>query len=358
MSRIVFLLESLSQGGSERQMLYACKAMAEAGNSVRIFQYSTGNFYGELASNIGVELIQAPLDNKFHKLLWIRKELKKTQPDYIVALVKSASMYAFITSLGLKNTQLILSWRFADATVFSKSYNLILNVFKNKIKTVICNSYNGSNLWIANRPQDREKVQTIYNVVNVNVSSTDRYVESNKIEITVPARVQKVKNPEMLIEGLNAAKRETKDAIHISWYGRDESGGKYRQQLNDYITKLGLSESIWFYDATNDIYSKMRDSDMIALFSSREGFPNAICEGMLLSKAILMTAVSDYKYMVDATNGYLIEKLSKDSIAGTLNCIAKKSKKELREMGKASFLKGSILFDNKSNSDKWAELVK
>lgn len=357
MSKVVFLLESMSQGGSERQMLYICKAITDAGHSTTILQYSDGDFYKEMAAGIGTEILKVPSNNKFKKILWMRKMLRKIRPDYVVALVKSASIYAFLASFGMRNIRFILSWRFSNTDIFTKSYNFLLNVFNNKIKAVICNSYNGVALWKAHRPHDESKVHAIYNIININTQDSSLVNKSDKIEIIVPARIQKVKNPELLLESLSNVSKKTKDAIHISWYGRDENGGAYRQELSNYVNELGLENTISFYDATSNIYEKIRESDIVALFSSHEGFPNAICEGMLLSKPILMTAVSDYKYMVDDTNGYLIETVSKEKFVEAFERVSNMNKSQLSEMGKKSFLKGKNLFNNETNSERWAELI-
>ena len=102
----------------------------------------------------------------------------------------------------------------------------------------------------------------------------------------------------------------------------------------------------------------MHEADVVALFSELEGLPNAICEGMMLGKPIIMSRVSDYEKLVDDSNGFLCDWNNPKSIKGALMSAVKLSENELDKMGNSSRLKAHKYFSKETIINQWLELFR
>ena len=101
----------------------------------------------------------------------------------------------------------------------------------------------------------------------------------------------------------------------------------------------------------------MNEADVVALFSELEGLPNAICEGMMIGKPVIMTKVSDYANLVDESNGVLCDWDNPDSIKDALVCVINLSEKQLIELGENSMEKSKMLFSKDIILNLWVELL-
>jgi glycosyltransferase involved in cell wall biosynthesis len=90
----------------------------------------------------------------------------------------------------------------------------------------------------------------------------------------------------------------------------------------------------------------MSQADAVVLPSFYEGLPNAVCEGMMLGRPILMSDVCDARNLVqEGTNGFLFNPHSPASIADVIARFVGLAPEERVRMGKASRTRGVMLFD-------------
>ena len=149
---------------------------------------------------------------------------------------------------------------------------------------------------------------------------------------------------------------EKKKCIRVDWYGSnvfDTSFMDARQKIDEY----NLDKLFHFHDATLDIYKFMEESDVVGLFSFFEGFPNAICEGMLLEKPIIATRVSDIpKILKDGENAFLCNADDFISIRNALISLIDSSPEELRKMGVKNRQMAVSLFNKEKILDEYEAL--
>lgn len=101
----------------------------------------------------------------------------------------------------------------------------------------------------------------------------------------------------------------------------------------------------------------MNQADIIGLFSELEGLPNAICEGMMLGKPIIMTHVSDFELLVDENNGFLCDWDNPLSIRDTLRKTINLTNEDLIRMGKNSKEKAEKLFPEEVIINQWLSYI-
>lgn len=126
-------------------------------------------------------------------------------------------------------------------------------------------------------------------------------------------------------------------------------------EANRMIGTLGV-KNIILHPVVSDILNIINTSDAVALLSSVEGLPNAICEGMMLGKLVIMSRISDYEILVDDTNGFLCDWDDIASIKNAILSAANLSVEQLEKMGKSSRNKAERLFST-TIVNKWISLI-
>ena len=165
----------------------------------------------------------------------------------------------------------------------------------------------------------------------------------------------------MLIEAVHRLASEEKERICIEWYGKKEprigDTAAYDQAVH-LVNTYGLNNVIKLHEETSDIFHIMVQADAIALFSTVEGLPNAVCEGMMLSKPIIMSRVSDYDMFSSGKGVYLCDAENVESIQNALTLFINASDEELQRMGTANKALAERFFAPEYIVKQWMNLFK
>jgi glycosyltransferase involved in cell wall biosynthesis len=201
-----------------------------------------------------------------------------------------------------------------------------------------------------NRLLSRKKCHVIYNMIDLHYWNSQgvKLIQRDKFNLTIVSSIGLVKNLDGLIDAVALLPQIYKERLQIRWYGR-QGTPEYMNAILEKIRLLNLTEIFTFYPQTRSIKERMMEASAIGLFSHHEGFPNAICEGMALSKPVMATKISDLDrilpFAVDLPDSRRADKIAeylkfymdKDTVAlrreGTCN----------RKIAEALFNRGKII---------------
>ena len=222
----------------------------------------------------------------------------------------------------------------------------------------VCNSENAKTVFAHHFPEHASKLTTIYNIVDLPEIKTEYFIKKEgKVHIIVPASYREVKNPMGLLKALALMSNEEQSHLQIDWYGNIKGGQACYDKMMAFIKEKELNGVIKLFDATTDIANKINEADMVGLFSSSEGLPNSICEGMMLGKPVIMTRVSDFDVLVDQTNGFLCDWDNPQSIKEVLIRVSQLSEDDLQGMGHCSKRKAEVLFSKDAILEQWKRII-
>lgn len=163
-----------------------------------------------------------------------------------------------------------------------------------------------------------------------------------------------------MIKALILLNENERKKIKVDWYGRIEVTKGDRRAYDDAVSLIednNLHDIIQLHKPTNDILNRMNEADVVALLSELEGLPNAICEGMMIGKPIIMSKVSDYSVLIDNSNGLLCEWNKIESIKNAIIYMMNLKSDDLIEMGKVSKNKAEVLFSSSIILKQWVNLI-
>ncbi|HIW87270.1 MAG TPA: glycosyltransferase [Candidatus Onthomorpha intestinigallinarum] len=359
--RILFLSPNLGSGGAERQMVTIASLFKDKGYDVEFLCYSEGNFYEHILKDKGITVHWIIQSNYLKRMFTVRRFIRKGGYNAIVSFLQTPNFLNNFAAVGGKKWKVIIGKRsIMDKNTFSKRGKFFI-WFQRYSDAIVCNSENVKGMWLRYYPRYKNKLRVIYNTVVLHSVSTE-YIpkRDGRLYIVVAASYQYLKNPIGVVNALALMNNEEREKIRIDWYGRKEvvrGDTRAYDEAIELIKQHGLGDVIELHEDTKDIHSRMHEADMIGLFSSNEGLPNAICEGMSLGKPVIMSKVSDYDVLIDESNGFLCDWDSAESIRDVFIKASSLTIDKLVQMGECSRHKAERLFENASVIDKWIDVV-
>ena len=359
--RILFFIDSLGSGGAQRQMVTIAKLYNKNGYNVSFLVYHEHDFFKEDLADSGIHIHYCKADNYLSRILKIRNYIRKNNFDTVISFLETPDFLNCISAIGGRKWRVITSERSAKEAKFTSRRGKIFGWFRRFSDAIVCNSHNAESIWMKYYPKYTDKLHVIYNpTILPTISSTYIPKKNGKLNIVVAASYQYLKNPIGLVKALCLLNEDERKNIRIDWYGQKDVfmwGTKVYDEALKLIIDNNLQDSIHLNEPEKDIAELMNKADIIALFSELEGLPNAICEGMMIGKPIIMTKVSDYSVLVEESNGYLCDWDDPCSIKDALSKAIKLNKAELILMGENSKSKAERLFSKDIILSQWNNLL-
>jgi len=295
---IVFLINSLCEGGAERAMLTLSKRFVKEGHSVTILALTKNNFY---KIPKGVELVY--LSKMDDSLSGLRKmfympyhawKVKQYVKKHNVALVQSylfrANFVNLISSM-LGSKQVIQA---VNRSVVSRFFN---EGFSGKINLfLIRHLYPKADMvvHISMQMKDdfnrhffkRRNEKVIYNPYDIEAllaqsrESVDDFIfESHKRYLITVGRLIPLKRFQDVLEAM----RKLDSDIELILLG----DGAERNFLEERVKEFSLEKRVHFLGQVENPFKYIKRADVFISSSSVEGFPNVLLESMLCGTMVV-----------------------------------------------------------------------
>lgn len=358
--KLLCLIDNLGSGGAQRQLVNLAILWKRKGHEVIFTCYGDANFYESQLEENEINIYRIKNKNILDRIIKIRKFIRKCNPDIVISFLLTPNLLACISSIGKHKWKLITSELSANEKSFLGLRSKIYKWFERYSDWTVCNSYNAQQMWERYYPQFVHRISTIYNPVIMPQTQTNTEKrQDGRRRIVVAASYQGLKNPINVIEAVNKLSEAQQKRLIIDWYGRKEvttGNVEIAEQTERLVAQYGLDACVHLNEATHEIYKEMCNADAVGLFSLYEGLPNAVCEGMMLGKPILMTRMSDYARLVTKDNGFLCDAEDVQSIKGALVSFLQASDETLESMGRSSRERAMELFAADRIVEQWEAL--
>lgn len=352
MKKVMFVCQSLGNGGAERVVSVLTDELSEADYRVFILTMTKEKQVYNINENVEIvaphKNYNAGILGKLQRVKIIRDEIIKHKIDVVVAFSHYNAMFSVIASYGLP-VRIIGSERNDPAQLKNrKILNSTRNILYKKLDCLVCQT-DEAKAYFPNKIQ--EKTTIILNPISASI--IDPYCGEKEKKIVTFCRLEPQKNLRMLIDAFEMLYEEYPD-YELNIYGE----GSERENLLNYIVSKGLVNVISIKPFCKDVHQKVMKATIFALPSNYEGLSNSMIEAMALgiptvvtdcpcggarmvienNKNGIMVAVDDPKAMYEAFNKIIVSpKFAKElsnngvKIRDKLNCkkIAKQWKKAI-----------------------------
>lgn len=358
--RILCFTDSLVSGGAQRQLVNISILLKNRSHEVHFVVYRNIPFFEHYLSEHNIILHIINSKNYLDRIIKARKMFYSISPDIIISFLETPNFIAAVSSITHHKWKLITNELSAKESSFHGLRSKLFKWFERFSDTIVCNSNNARNMWKRYYPQYSSKLKTIYNPIIVPDNLIQKSSLNKKTILVIPASYQYLKNPINVIKAVYTLSEDEKNRIEIHWYGRKEpSKGETQAYLEavDLVKRYSLSNIVFLHEETKNIYDIISKADVVGLFSTVEGLPNAICEGMMLGKPVIMSRVSDYKLFITPKNGIQCNPRDVDSISQALKEFLNIDSSKRKEMGLYSREIANHLFDKDLIARKWEDLM-
>lgn len=314
MKKIVCLIESLGPGGAERQLSGLAVLLKEVGYDVEVWCYYPNDFYKPTLDLHQVPYRYIAAARAKQKRLWVlKRELKRHNPDTVIAYLDMACMVACVIKAIGGKFRLIVSER--NTTQHLSLRDRMKFLLYRIADHIVPNSHTQADFIKTQFPHLAKKVCCITNFVD-----TERFApaimqkQNAPLRVLTAARVVSQKN----VLNYIAAIKQVVDAgfrIQVDWYG-DTSDTTYFAKCKERIAENQLEEVFTFHPADSNIVQQYQQADIFCLPSFYEGFPNVICEAMSCGLPVVCSRVCDNPTIVsEGETGFLFDPCSVEDIS-------------------------------------------
>ena len=319
--RITVVIDNMSLGGAQRQVTMLAVGLKKQGYHVSVLMYWYGDFFADVLAEAGIPIIHVSARNRLHLIYAMRKAVRQSNPDVVIAWQPGASMLTELAGVPKRRFAVITTELNMDTdSGLRRRVRFALHRFAD---AVVSNSHAQRDIMIEAAPSLEKRTHIIINGVDLDhFQPAPKRSQPQQIRLLVLARFQPQKNPFGLLEALDIIRRESPSLdLVVDWYGnsRLKQGAAYYRQLEEAIAQYSLQAQFRLHRATKDVVSLYHKADVLCLPSFSEGTANVICEAMACGIPLLVSHISDNPRLVEeGRNGFLFDPTSTRDIADTI----------------------------------------
>lgn len=346
MKKVLFVIPSLSGGGSERVASILANKMSNKDYDVTVIcllKKEHTYFTDEKVNVIFIESdIKSRVKRNVSKFTQFVKALKKIKPDIVVSFTYDCSM---ITSLATRfiKTKLIISERNdpnndPSSSALRKVRNLLYKLGDGFVfQTFDARDYYGNKI--------AKNSVVIGNPLNEKLPQP--YEGKRDKRIVCVSRLAPQKNIKLLIDAFKNG-IDKLDGYKLELYG----DGPLRDEIDQYITDIGLEDRIIMKGYSKNVYADIQTADIFAIPSDYEGLSNSMLEALALGIPVIATncPIGGAKMFIKSyENGILVEVGDLEGLTKELTNLAN------HEELKAKLSRESVKIRSILNPDKIVE---
>jgi glycosyltransferase involved in cell wall biosynthesis len=304
--KFLFVIDNLSTGGAQRQMVNLAIGLTERGHKVEIFCYTHGDLLAQplLDKNIPIHWAYKRSRFSVDVIFNLRKLIKSGNFDLVLSFLTTPNIYAVLAAKFLKfqPVPVVVSERFCDLPTGIGMIDRAARQLYRMADGIVSNSFHQTNNLKKTSPWLRERCLTIYNGYDLDVfKPADREPDNQPIKILAIASVSPYKNGMCLVEALNILHERDGLEPTVDWIGQLVLFGDrldYLNLMNETLKKYRLENQWHWLNQRSDIVEQLHTHDVLVHPSFGEGLPNVVCEALSCARPVILSDTLDHKNLV------------------------------------------------------------
>lgn len=340
--RLLCVIDNLSTGGSQRQMVNLALGLHMSGHHVEFFCYMPGDLLAAPLYAAGIPVHTHLKLSRYSPdvILALLKRLRGGEYDLVLSFLPTPNFYAVVsTRLMRKRPRLVLSERsFDPPTGISKKQALIRQLYR-FADYIVINSHHQRKNFSRKYSWLHSKIDTIYNGVALDVfSPPDDEPPDTPFKLLAIGSISPYKNGLCLIGALDILRRQYQFRPQVSWVGehvttlQDRHG--YFSQMDQEVKTRNLTDQwTWLYQRT-DIVELLHQHHALVHPSYWEGLPNVVCEALACGRPVLVSDTLDHPLLVEhGVSGFRFDWRSSSNLAEMIWTLYKMPSSQRQAMG-------------------------
>lgn len=305
MNKILFILPTLNQGGSEKIYSYLVQNWPDTEVDCKLLILSPIKDEDLIRFNLSPEKVSSLNKDRALFSFWaLYKKLKATQPQVVFSTIGHLNIVVLLISYLVK-TKIIIRESSVPSVRINNNFKLkllgrLMKIFYKKADNIICQSEDIRIELESNYHVPKSKLILINNPIDINKIPEKVTNDSSVLRMVYTARFEPVKGHDRLIQILEQIDRP----FHLRLIGEGSGFNDFKIE----ISKVKLQGKIEFLGWINQPYKHMIDCDLYIQPSYVEGFPNSLLEACAMGLPVIAYNVpGGTKEILNENNGILIK---------------------------------------------------
>lgn len=340
--KFLFVIDNLSTGGAQRQMINLALGLSRRGYQIEIFCYAAGDLLAHPLAAANIPVHWHIKRGRFSPdvILALSQLIRKGNFDLVLSFLTTPNFYAIAAGrlLQLRRVPVVVSERFGDLPGGVPRTEKFARQFYRFASHVVTNSHH-QRISLANTyPWLKDRLTTIYNGYDLQKFSPQTSLVNNQpLRIVTIASVSPYKNGMCLVEALNVLKTRDHLTPDVDWIGQLVMMGDRLQYLNEMkqaIQNYGLENQWHWLNQRLDIVDQLHEHDVLVHPSFMEGLPNVVCEALSCARPVIVSNTLDHANLVqDGESGFLFDEHNPADLADKIKTFISLSPEERLAMG-------------------------
>ncbi len=332
--KIALIAGGLKTGGAERQIIFFCKAMKNAGHDVQVYSLTKGDVNEHFLFEAGIPVFYfGKFKNAFLRILYLAFLIVKgKRPNLIISFHGFTNLYSGIVGKILNIPSFGGIRGQADrflAIYGSRLGRFLLNITDFLIANSISSFRQIQDLSLFRR----ERGIILNNVIDLEgiPVQVKKINQEDTTRILFTGRLITEKGIWDLLEAMSLLKTEVRNKVSLKIVG----GGSEEVAVKNFAEKELADSDIVFLGqlSIEQVYQELKGADLFVFPSHSEGFPNSVLEAMAFSLPIIASRVGDIPELIeDGRSGWLVDPKSPIQISNKITELVE-SMNEAREAG-------------------------
>ena len=364
--RVTCCIDSLGQGGAQRQMSMLAVLLARRGYDVDVLTYRPADFFDPVVQAAGVPIRRLPPSGKLQRARAVRRAFSHRPPDVVIAYLSGPGVYAELANLPRRRFGLIVSEFAVPGDTVRLAHRLQLAVHR-MADAVVTETDHVRRLLVGAAPWLADRTVVIRNGVDLrefrprNGDGADRG-GAGPTRVLVMAGYRPEKNPFGMLGAMEHLRRLAPGArVELDWFGStsvaDGRDDVYRA-LKSAVRARGLEDVFRLHGAVRDCARLYRRASLVCLPSFWEGCANVICEAGASGVPMVVSDIGDNReFVIDGVTGSLADPHVPETIADAILRFHRLPAAAKREMGRRARARAEALFDPSRFVDDYTALI-
>ena len=341
--RFLFVIDNLSTGGAQRQMVNLAIGLMRRGHRVRVFCYSPGDKLAQPLREAGATIDWWEKSSRFSLdvIFALYKLIASEHFDILLSFLSTPNFYSLMAGRLATGWRLpvIVSERFCDLPGGMSLIERLVRQTYGLADHVTVNSHHQMDNFIQKYPFLRSRISQIDNGYDLKAFVPPVVEPDNQaVAILCIASVSPYKNGLCVVEALNVLHKKKPGKFRVTWIGHRMMTGErltYLREMEARIEEYALGENWQWLDQRTDIVRQLHQHDVLVHASYGEGSPNVVCEALACGRPVILSNILDHPRLVqDGQNGYLFDWRDPLSLAKKIKLFSELSREEKSNMGK------------------------
>jgi glycosyltransferase involved in cell wall biosynthesis len=345
-SDVLFVVNSLAVGGSERKIARMANRLKEEGVQVSLACLN-GPYTIESSLRCDLPLLKLERRGKFSfATVWrLRQAILQQRPDTVIAVNLYQALYVACATLLLahrpRTVALVNTSTFRGRRLWKRIYQSVLSRFDQTVHGSLAQR----RFWLDDDRRSDDKATVIYNGVDsAHFESTAVFEDAKRMRarlgvspqgllIGTVGRMRPEKNQEVLLTTLRSLRASRVDASLVL-----AGDGPLRDYLRRRAVELEVADRVHFIGELDDVRPVLAAMDVFVLPSTAiESFSNAALEAMAIGRPVILSDIGGAREMIDdGVEGYVVSSTELPARLPALIAALYADTRKRQQMGRAA----------------------